>query len=341
MKKILLTILLAMPLAASAYDFMVGGVAYKVISLSDLTCEVTKGCQPKSGKLKIPAEVIYEGRIFKVLGIGDGGVADYLSIRELVIENGPTYIGESAFFGQEFDEIVIPPSINTIRSFAFSSNKLSVLTFSYSDEPLSAVSGWAFARTTISTLYLLRPVVEGTIPDILSNSVENFVIGEKVRRIGERDAPLFGMSNLKRLEIGMRLRELPDLHEGEYLEYIAIFSMRPPVAHGFSERTKMKTTLYVPVGAKEIYEKANIWKEFWHIEEHEQLTPCMPNVPDINQDDKIGQKDFTALVDYIMGKKPENVTPVTADVNYDGKVNIADIVSLTDVYRKLLEEAGK
>ena len=341
MKKILLAILLAMPLAASAYDFMVDGVAYKVISLSGLTCEVTKGCLPRNGKLKIPAEVIYEGRIFKVLGIGDDGVADYLSIKELVIENGPTYIGEFAFFGQEFKEIVIPPSINRIRDFAFSSNKIDVLTISYSDEPLGEISSWAFDDTTITTLFLLRPVVEGTLPVMLSRSVENFVIGEKVRRLGEHDAPLFGMWSLKRLEIGMRLRELPNLKEGEDLEYIAIFSMRPPVASGFSERTKLKTTLYVPVGAKKIYEKTNIWKEFWHIEEREDLTPCMPNIPDVNQDDKFGQKDFTDLVDYIMGKKPENVTPVTADVNYDGTVNITDIVSLTNVYCKLMEEAGE
>ena len=84
--------------------------------------------------------------------------------------------------------------------------------------------------------------------------MENFVIGDKVKRISERDAPLFGMKELKRLEIGMRLRELPNLNEGDDLEYIAIFSMRPPVAQGFSEHTKMFTTLYVPVGAKKIYE---------------------------------------------------------------------------------------
>ena len=42
MKKLLLFLAMLMPMAASAYDFMVDGVAYNILSAADLTCVVTE-----------------------------------------------------------------------------------------------------------------------------------------------------------------------------------------------------------------------------------------------------------------------------------------------------------
>lgn len=54
----------------NAKDFEVNGIAYNVVSLSDLTCEVTRNNQYFSPSY-IPAHVTYKGRTFTVLGIGD------------------------------------------------------------------------------------------------------------------------------------------------------------------------------------------------------------------------------------------------------------------------------
>ena len=72
MKKLLLFLAMLIPMAASAYDFMVDGVAYNILSAADLTCVVTEGCVPDNGKLVIPATVNYKNRTLTVVGIGDG-----------------------------------------------------------------------------------------------------------------------------------------------------------------------------------------------------------------------------------------------------------------------------
>ena len=41
--------------------------------------------------------------------------------------------------------------------------------------------------------------------------------------------------------------------------------------------------------------------------------------------------DAVAVVDYILGNKPENFDETAADVNNDGNVNITDAVAIVDI----------
>lgn len=59
------------------------------------------------------------------------------------------------------------------------------------------------------------------------------------------------------------------LYSDKELEYIKIRQSTPPQATGFSNYIYINTILYVPKGAKSIYESTDIWKNFWNIQEFE------------------------------------------------------------------------
>ncbi len=73
-------------LQANAYDFKVDGFYYNLVSLTELTCEVTSGDEKYEGDLTIPSEVVYNGRTLSVVGIGESafeGCDQLTSIRHL------------------------------------------------------------------------------------------------------------------------------------------------------------------------------------------------------------------------------------------------------------------
>ena len=55
---------------------------------------------------------------------------------------------------------------------------------------------------------------------------------------------------------------------------------------------------------------------------------------DVNSDDWVDRDDVTCILSYLIGQKPANFSPTAADVNRDGKVDIADVVSLISIILK-------
>ena len=53
MKKLFFPLLSFFSLAVNAADFVVNGIAYNAISLTELTCEVTSNSTPYSGDIEI------------------------------------------------------------------------------------------------------------------------------------------------------------------------------------------------------------------------------------------------------------------------------------------------
>lgn len=108
-----------------AYDFEVDGFYYNIVSISDLSCEVTYGESQRhtySGDITIPSTVTYKGKNLKVVGIGDyafDNISENEPITSIILPDGIEYIGEYALAGNSFTDIKLPKSLKTIRSNAF------------------------------------------------------------------------------------------------------------------------------------------------------------------------------------------------------------------------------
>lgn len=283
MKKIILFLAMLLPMAASAYDFMVDGVAYKVLSATDLTCVVTEGCVPDNGKLVIPATVNYKNRTLTVVGIGEGKPVATQTVTDLTIENGPTYIEATAFASSRIQTVRIPPSIKLIKSDGFGSNmghNNGLAT--WISEPFDLVIEDGedvlkgeyptffpapFYRCMITRLYLGRSIDDELFTSF--SSVENFTIGDMVTSVASEGAEIsYYMSSLKKLTVGKKLEVVPNLQE-ESIDEIYMRSETPPLSEGFKDGTYVSATLYVPRGTKEVYENAPTWQNFWTIEEYD------------------------------------------------------------------------
>ena len=96
-KQLLITIAVLLCSATTyAYDFEVDGIYYNIISMEDLTVEVTNGDIEYSGEVIIPETVTIQSRTFKVIGISSSAF-DYSNITSITIPNSVTSILEGSF----------------------------------------------------------------------------------------------------------------------------------------------------------------------------------------------------------------------------------------------------
>ena len=123
-----------------AYDFKVDGFYYNIVSISDRTVEVTHsnngryakptynpGTLPSyTGDIVIPSSVEFQGRTFRVIGIGEEAFA-YSTITSIKFPPTVKYIGSSAFFRMEFYySFVIPKTIDIVLDFPTSNHKITI-----------------------------------------------------------------------------------------------------------------------------------------------------------------------------------------------------------------------
>ena len=92
------------------------------------------------------------------------------------------------------------------------------------------------------------------------------------------------------------------------------------------DEEKMNNTLYVPVGTKDAYEAADIWKEFGVIVE---IEPFIKG--DVNHDNYVNMSDVTSVISYIQNKAPSPFYMDEADVNGDKLINISDVTAIIGI----------
>ncbi|MCR5820123.1 MAG: leucine-rich repeat domain-containing protein [Bacteroidaceae bacterium] len=126
---LLLALLMSMVASvASAHDFEVDGIYYKITSEENLTVSVTyRGTyyydydNEYTGSVTIPASVTYNGTKYGVTSIGYRTFYDCSGLTSITIPEGVVSIGEFAFYScTGLTSITIPEGVTSIGNYAFS-----------------------------------------------------------------------------------------------------------------------------------------------------------------------------------------------------------------------------
>ena len=134
--KLWLTTIVALlcSITASAHDFEVGGIYYKISSSTNLTVEVTyrgksssQYSNEYSGVVTIPETVTYSSKTYSVTSIGDEAFNKCSGLESINLSKSVTSIGSYAFSScSSLTSITLPESVASIGSNAF--NNCSSLT---------------------------------------------------------------------------------------------------------------------------------------------------------------------------------------------------------------------
>lgn len=114
-------------MGAMAADFVVDGISYNLISVTDQTVEVTSG--EYSGNINIPDVVTYNGRELSVIAIGEQAFSNCQDLTGVSIGKNVKTIGASAFIGTtNLAEITIPTNVDKIDKYAFNNSGIQKFT---------------------------------------------------------------------------------------------------------------------------------------------------------------------------------------------------------------------
>ena len=235
-----------------SYDFEVDNVYYNVLSMTDMTVEVTRGENYYTGDVFIPSKVNYKGRNFDVVRVGESAFWHCYNLKSVNFPDSLEYIGDFAFSDcSAIDSMAIPSSVQYLGARAFyKCTSLKKLVFCDSNVALSNYyypivnEGYrAFEYCPIEYLYLGR-------------SIEN---------------KFFEQRNLKEFVIGPCLTEWKDFYCGENATVIRSLIQDPnQLKPSFSVKNYVNSTLIVPKGTKNAYEQAEGWNDFFTIEEDDE-----------------------------------------------------------------------
>lgn len=214
-KTLLTAVLLSLCASVSAYDFTVDGLYYNIVSLEDLTCEITYGDKVDeyhgtySGDIVIPETVTYNNKTLTVVKIGENAFYYCSELSSVTIPQTVTYIGSEAFKGcVAITSITIPSSVTFIGYWVFGNCiSLNNIVFEDGDKTLEwdnkNSSFTIFYGCPIDSLYIGRNFKGTTYfqTGLFENSsVKKLIVGNTVTEIENRS--FYGCEKLTEISLG-------------------------------------------------------------------------------------------------------------------------------------------
>ena len=238
-------------LVAQQYDFQIGQLYYKITDATNHEVAVVPEqsnypyynyYNKPTGAIDIPTTVVNGGNTYNVTSIGESAFSGCSGLTSITIPSSVTSIGQSAFYGcSGLTSINIPNSVTSIGGLAF--YECSGLT------SITVPSG--ITKIEVGTFYSCSGLTSITIPNSVTSigrgafsycsRLTSITIPSSVTSIGER--AFSGCSGLTAVAIGWQtpLVIAPNVFDGVTLNSVK---------------------LIVPLGKKNIYQTADVWKDF-------------------------------------------------------------------------------
>lgn len=105
---------------APAQQFELGGIAYNVLSFTELTVEVVSlGDDHYTGAITIPQTVEYDGTTYTVTALGKSAFESCTEVTSLTLPTTVRSIGAYCFYNCNFTTLQLPDSLRSIGDHAF------------------------------------------------------------------------------------------------------------------------------------------------------------------------------------------------------------------------------
>lgn len=118
-KQLLLIVMMLLPMVANAYDIVVDGIYYNIVTKAR-TAEVTYGDEKYIGNISIPSEFEYEGNVYSVNSIGEKAFFGCWKLVEVNIPSSIIALGNNVFSEcTGLKNVIIPQSVVSIGRSCF------------------------------------------------------------------------------------------------------------------------------------------------------------------------------------------------------------------------------
>ncbi len=272
------------PVWASDSDFEVeneDGVELEYHFLDGENGEYVEVCGPNAewfpsdiDVLNIPEKVYSEmwEKEYTVVGVGENAF-ESCTFTTVNFPNTITYFLEEAFWNCEYIESIhLPESVIYVGEGAFAESFAATeITL---NEGLQYLGDSSFTDNAITSLY-----IPGTVTYFGSKAfqscynLETVIFGEGITSITSEDRILGDDYAVKLMVLPSTLTYIGNYALGitdDELETLVCYAVNPPECES-SDKTfddgEYAATLYVPAGSKEMYESADVWKNFASIVE--------------------------------------------------------------------------
>lgn len=342
--------------ASAAYDFMVDSIYYQINGTN--VSVTSNGDNSYHGDLVIPSTVTYDGVVYTVTKIADWTFNRCSRLTSVTMPPTLKSIGFYSFSQcNNLKSLTIPSGVTSINYGAFNYMR-GILEYRV-DEANTAycdVDGVLFSKDKKRLVFYPegRPDTAYTIPDGVTSinrmnnpylkhidfpeglrtiegwtyqddvSLVSVLLPSSVTYLGPQS--FAGCDSLASVVFGSGLTSM---HQNifainETLKSLTCLAPTPPSANSmtfYNFRFKI-TTLFVPKSSLELYKNHQYWKDFIHMQ------GISIGTGDVNYDGAIDISDLVTIIDRLLeGRKID----VVADVNGDGVVNVSDVVTIIDV----------